>query len=35
MRAANDNFNISFEWNPSVTIEAPDMNSPGTAPKIE
>jgi hypothetical protein len=35
IRAANDNFNISFEWNPSVTIEAPDMNSPGTAPKIE
>jgi hypothetical protein len=35
IRAANDNFNISFEWNPSVTIEAPDMNSPGTTPKIE
>lgn len=32
IRAANDNFNISFEWNPSVTIEPPDMNSPGKPP---
>jgi len=35
IRSANDNFRISFEWNPSVTIEAPDMNSPGAAPKME
>lgn len=32
IRAANDNFNMSFEWNLSVTIEPPDMNSPGKAP---
>jgi hypothetical protein len=32
IRAANDSFNISFEWNPSVTIEPPDMNSPGKPP---
>ena len=32
IRAANDSFNMTFEWNPSVTIEAPDMNSRGTAP---
>jgi hypothetical protein len=32
IRAANDNFHLYFEWNPSVDIEAPDMNSPGTRP---
>jgi hypothetical protein len=32
IRAGNDNFNIYFEWNPTVTIEAPDMNSKGDAP---
>jgi len=31
IRAANDDFNMYFEWNPSVTIEAPDMNSKGDA----
>jgi hypothetical protein len=35
IRAANDNFNMSFEWNPSATIEAPEMNSPGTAPRMQ
>lgn len=35
IRGANDNFNMSFEWNPSVIIEAPDMNSPGTPPKMD
>jgi hypothetical protein len=32
IRAANDNFHMYFEWNPSVTIEPPDMNAPGTNP---
>jgi hypothetical protein len=32
IRASNDNFNMTFEWNPSVPIEPPDMNSPGKAP---
>jgi hypothetical protein len=32
IRAANDNFNMSFEWNPSVTIEPPDLNSRGKDP---
>jgi hypothetical protein len=32
IRAGNDNFSIYFEWNPTVTIEAPDMNSKGDAP---
>lgn len=35
MRAANDDFNVYFEWNPSVTIEAPDMNSPGATPRMQ
>ena len=35
IRAANDNFNMYFEWNLPVTIEAPDMNSPGAAPRME
>jgi hypothetical protein len=36
IRAANDNFNMSFEWNPSLTIEAPDMTSRfGAPPKME
>ena len=32
IRGANENFNMYFEWNPTVTIEPPDMNSKGTAP---
>jgi hypothetical protein len=32
IRDANENFRMSFEWNPSVTIEEPDVNSPGTMP---
>jgi hypothetical protein len=32
IRAANDDFNMSFEWNPSVTVEPPDLNSPGKPP---
>jgi hypothetical protein len=36
IRAANDNLNMSFEWNPSLTIEAPDMTSRfGAPPKME
>ena len=35
IHAANDSFVISFEWNPSVLIEAPDMNSPGAPPKMD
>ena len=33
--AMNENFNMSFQWNPAVEIEAPDMNSRGAAPKWE
>jgi hypothetical protein len=32
IRDASENFRMSFEWNPSVTIEPPDVNSPGTIP---
>lgn len=35
IHAANDSFIMSFEWNPSVVIEAPDMNAPGTQPKMD
>jgi hypothetical protein len=36
IRAGNDNFNMYFEWNPSLTIEAPDMTSRfGAPPKME
>jgi hypothetical protein len=32
IRDASENFRMSFEWNPSLTIEAPDVDSPGTMP---
>jgi len=32
IRDQAENFRMTFEWNPSVTIEAPDLNSPGKAP---
>jgi hypothetical protein len=35
IRAMNDDFSMSFQWNPAVTIEAPDLNSRGDAPKWE
>jgi hypothetical protein len=35
IRALNDDFNMSFAWNAPVTIEAPDINARGTAPKMD
>jgi hypothetical protein len=32
IRDANENFRMSFEWDPSLTIEPPDVNSPGKMP---
>ena len=35
IHSANESFVMSFDWNPSVVIEAPDMNSPGAPPKMD
>jgi hypothetical protein len=32
MRDGDENFRMTFEWDPSFTIDAPDVNSKGTMP---